>query len=59
MGENEISKGSKINFFLGENNNINTITIDESRKVFTRKELDFTIIEIKYNDKIKSNYFLD
>lgn len=53
-----ISKGSKINFSFGDSDNINTIIIDDSRKVFTNEELDFTIIEIKPKDKIKSEYFL-
>ena len=58
LGEKYISKGSKINFSFGDSDYINTIIIDDSRKVFTDKNLDFTIIEIKPNDKIKSEYFL-
>ena len=35
------------------------IILDESRKIFTNKELDFAIIEIKPEDKIDSNNYLE
>ena len=58
LSEKYISKGSKINFSFGDSDYKNTIIIDDSRKVFTDEILDFTIIEIKPDDKIKSEYFL-
>ena len=59
LNENDILKGNKINFLFGQSDSLNTITIEESRKKFTHKELDFTIIEIKSDDNIDSNYFLE
>ena len=57
MNENEIWKGNEISILFAKSDTINTINIDESRIVFTHKELDFTVIEIKSNDNIDLNYF--
>ena len=58
MDEKDIKPGKKINFIF--NNFIKKqIFIDELRITITNKEYDFTIIEIKDNDGIELNSFLE
>ena len=58
MDEKDIKPGKKINFIF--NNSIEKqIFIDELRITITNKEYDFTIIEIKDNDGIELNSFLE
>ena len=58
LDEKDIKPGKKINFIF--NNFIKKqIFIDELRITITNKEYDFTIIEIKDNDRIELNSFLE
>jgi len=59
LEEENIIPGKKINFLI--NNNEKSILIDETRKTYTYKgeEGDITIIEIKEEDGLEIEYFLD
>ena len=58
LDEKDIKPGKKINLVL--NNNLKLqILLDESRRTLTNEEYDFTIIEIKNNDGIELNSFLE
>ena len=60
LNENDIRIGSSIKFSLNNDNIYKTIKIDERRKVFTDKEIDTTIIEIRSNeDGINFFFHLD
>lgn len=52
----DISKYNKVEFYL--NSKIYSILLDGSRKIYSNKHLDCTIIEIK-KDVINTNYFLE
>ena len=52
----DISKHKKVEFHL--NGLYHSILIDNSRKIYSSKRLDSTIIEIKKNE-LNTNYFLD
>ena len=54
-----ISKNKKIKFSINNEKNHFEIEIDDERKVYINKEFDITIIEIRNNDKIDCNSFLD
>jgi V8-like Glu-specific endopeptidase len=57
LHENDINIGKTINFSINDEKEEYTIEIDEDRKVYTNKEYDITIIEIKKEDKINCEYF--
>ena len=57
LQEKDIIKGKKINISM--NNNKFSFYIDDSRKVYTSKYYDITIIEIKENDGFNFNKFLE
>ena len=57
LDENDLKKYSNIRFTIDDDNIVKNIIIDDSRIIFTDKELDVTIIEIKPYDKII--HFLD
>ena len=58
LGENDIIQGYKITFSLKNDKYFYEILIDNERKIYTNKEYDITIIEIKEKDKLKSYYKL-
>ena len=57
LGENNLKNFCNIRFTINDDNIEKNILIGDSRLVFTDKEIDITIIEIKPNDKII--HFLD
>ena len=57
LKESDIDNGKIIEITINNDKGYGNITIDETRKKFTSKELDITIVEIKPDDKIKE--FLD
>ena len=61
LNENDIKKGNIINIeYYNENKYIKKkIKIDEKRKVYTNKELDYTCIEIYEIDNIKDYFKID
>ena len=58
LNENDIKIGKTIKFTLHNDNIKKIILIDSTRKTYTNKELDITIIEIKKNND-KINIFLE
>ena len=52
LNENNLQKYCNIRFTINDDNIEKNILIDDSRLVFTDKEIDITIIEIKLFDKI-------
>ena len=59
LNEEDISLGKKIRFSLKDETIYFEIEIDELRTIYTNKDYDITIIEIKKNDKIDQKAFLD
>ena len=61
LGEKDITTNRKIKFILDNNEEILNyeLIIDNSRKTYTNKEYDITIIEIKCEDNIDINSFLE
>jgi len=59
LGENDISIGKEISFSINDDKKQYKILIDKSRKIYTNKEYDFTIIEIKDKDELKEITFFD
>ena len=59
LNEEDISSGKKINFSLNKEKLHYEIEIDESRKIYTSKKYDITMIELKEKDKIEKNSFMD
>ena len=59
LGEDDISKGKKINFSLENDKFFFSITIDDSRIVYTNVKFDCTIIEIRENDNLDIMSFLE
>ena len=57
LDENSISIGTKIKIEFQKD--YYSLLIDNSRKKYTNKSKDITIIEIKRNDNIKNNSFLE
>ena len=57
--ENDIVNKKTIELSLDANSKKIEILIDESRKTFTSKKYNITIIEIKENDKINDNLIID
>ena len=58
FGENDIIIDKRIEFILNSNEK-SYILIDESRKLYMNKNYNIIIIEIKKNDKIDINQFLE
>ena len=54
----DISKGKKIKFLLNNEQSFEVL-IDSSRKVYTDEKYDITIIEMKKNDNLNFNDFLE
>lgn len=59
LEESDISLGNEINFSINNDSSHFNITIDNSRRVYTNKKFDITIIEIKNTDNLDINSFLD
>ena len=57
LDEKDIKKEKIIN--IEYNNKLKKIKIDEKRRVYTNKELDYTCIELLKSDKIKDFFKLD
>jgi surface protein len=52
----DIKNNNKITLSLNHNKKTKEIRIDEDRKIYTSKELDIAIIEIKDNDNLDNEY---
>ena len=59
LEKDDISKGKKIIFSINEGKEQKEIIIDDSRKTYTNEEFDVTIIEMKKNDDLNFNKFLE
>ena len=59
LEKEDIKLNSKIKFTLNNDNKQFEIFIDNKRKVFTNDKFDITIIEIKKNDNLKLDKFLE
>ena len=59
LKEEDISKGKKINFSINKEKIHYEIEIDESRKIYTSEKYDITMIELKEEDKIEKDSFMD
>ena len=59
LDEDDIKTGNKISFSINNSKIRKEILIDESRIKFTSKDYDVTFIEIKEEDGIKIDSFLD
>ena len=59
LNENDIVVGKKIDFSLELEQNFHQIIIDDTRKVYTSRIYDITIIEIKKNDGLDISSFFE
>ena len=59
LEEDDIKPNKKIKMSLNNGYKYIEITIDNSRKTFTSKKYDITIIEMRQNDGIQSDSFLE
>ena len=59
LNEECISLGKKISFALNNEKKLISILIDKDRICYTNREYDITIIEIKLNDDLNINSFLE
>ena len=59
LNKDDILPNKKINFSINDEKIHYEIEIDNSRKTYTNKDYDVTIIEIKENDKLDKNSFFD
>ena len=59
IGEEELSHGKKITISLNNEESTRNIKIDSTRRIYTNKVLDITIIEILQKDNIKHFLTLD
>ena len=59
LNEKCISLGKKISFTLNNEKKLISILIDKDRICYTNREYDITIIEIKLNDDLNINSFLE
>ena len=57
--KSEIKEKKKIKIYLNKNEEMKTISLDDTRKRYVNQNLDITIIEIKKEDGIKFFYELD
>ena len=55
----EISPGSQIRILVNQGNYAKEIVIDANRKLYTNKEFDITIIEIKDSDNLNYIHYLE
>ena len=55
----DLNFGKKIKFSLNDNKISKEIIIGKNRKTYTSEEYDITIIEIKKDDDLDLNSFLD
>jgi hypothetical protein len=55
LGEEELQKGEKILFEY--KNELKYIKLDDVRKFFTDKDIDYTCIEIKESDNFQRLFF--
>lgn len=58
IGDDYLNNNKTIKISMNNGKKIMDIKLDSSRKKYTNKKYDVTIIEIKENDKIKDNSFL-
>ena len=59
INKDDLKKDNKINFTINNDKLSFEIIIDEFRKIYTNKDYDITIIEIKENDNLDMNSFLE
>lgn len=59
LNEAQILPGKEISFSINNGKIQKKILIDNSRKIYTDKKYDITIIEIKKDDGLKSDSFLE
>ena len=59
INKNDITPGKKIKLSINNDEKNLKIIIDENRITYTNKEYDVTIIEIKYDDGLEKDSFLD
>ena len=59
ISEDDLGKNNKIKFTINNDKLSFEITIDDFRKIYTNKSYDVTIIEIKENDNLDMNSFLE
>ena len=59
LGEEDLQIGNEIKITFNDNNkNIKILKIDNSRRIYTSKKYDITIIEIINSDNLKNNIIL-
>jgi hypothetical protein len=59
LNQNDIIIGKKIKFSINNEKTFYEIEIDESRRVYTSKKYDITIIELKQKDKLDKIDYMD
>ena len=59
LNQEDLLLNKVINFSINNEEEHYKILIDESRKIYTNKKYDITIIELKEKDKINENYFFE
>ena len=59
ISKDDLVKNNKIKFTINNDKLSFEITIDDFRKIYTNKAYDVTIIEIKENDNLDMNSFLE
>ena len=59
LRESDIEIGKNINFSINNEEKAFKLVIDSKRKVYTNEVYDITIIEIKKEDGIKDDSFLE
>jgi hypothetical protein len=59
INEKDLFPGNSIYFFMNNENNPKQLLIDDKRITYTSIEYDTTIIEIRENDRLKADTFLE
>ena len=59
IGENELNSDIKIKLTLNNDKEVKEIVLDKERRKYTSDKYDITIVEIKDNDGIKNESFLE
>ena len=59
LGENDIIEGNKIILSFNKKEIERTILIDNSRKTYTNKDYDITFIELRAEDNLTEDLFLE
>ena len=59
LKEDDLTIGKKIKFSINDEAIFYEIIINKSRKIYTSKKYDVTIIELKFNDKLDKISFFD